>query len=533
MMRTLLYKQLRELTAGLYLDRRTGKKRSRASSILFGALYLYLIGFFGYTFYIMADALCKPLVSMGYTWLYMTLVSLIALAVGVFVSVFSASESVYGAKDNDMLLSMPIPPAKILLARLGGIYVLSLLVTLLVLIPATLALFLYTGVSLDTVLIACILPFVLPLFSVAIACLLGYLIALITKKTGKSQLFIIIFSLAFLALYFYVYSQAYGILQHILAYPDRIGRVMKTALFPFYCFGRAYEGDLLLALVFLLIAVGLMALIYLLMAHTFLRLSTANKGIRRRVRAMGKSKQRSVSASLLRKEWKHFLSSAPYMLNCALGSVLAIPLTVLAFVYGDDLRAILPLLYEGAEEIIPLLVTAAVCFLSCINTLTAPSVSLEGKQMWLLRVLPVSARAVLLSKLKLHLLITLPPVWIASVALSIALHLSAIWFVLIPLAVTVFVVCYAELGLLFSLLLPNLSWTSETVAIKQGIGVLLTILSGYMGIIVPALLYVPMVGSVSPLLYLSCATLLLAAFAIILFRYFVKQGGKRFARIPL
>ncbi len=533
MMRTLFFKQLRELTAGLYLDRRTGKKRTRTSSVLFSALYLYLIGFFGYTFYIMADALCEPLVQMGYTWLYMTLISLIALAVSVFVSVFSAIESVYGAKDNDMLLSMPIPPSRILLARLLGIYLLALLSSLLVLIPATIALFMHARLSLAGVLLSCLLPFVLPLFSLALACLLGYLIALVTKKTGASRLFTVLFSLAFLALYFYVYSQAYGILQSILTHPDSIGHVMKTVLFPFYCFGRAYEGDLLLALVFVLIASAVMALIYALMARTFLRLSTANRGARRRTAVQKKSKQRSVRGTLLHKEWKHFLGSVPYMLNCALGTVLVVPIAVLALIYGENLRGLLPLLYEGAEQIVPLLAAAAVCFVSCINSLTAPSVSLEGKQMWLLRVLPVSARQVLLAKLDLHLLVTLPPVLLLSLVLPLALGLDAICFLLIPLASLAFTCYYAQIGLLFSLLLPNLSWTSETVVIKQSVSVLLTILSGYMSIILPALLYVPLHGAVSPLLYLCGAILLFALAGLVLYRYLTRVGAKRFDALSI
>ncbi len=52
---------------------------------------------------------------LGYGWLYYALMGLLALAFGVFGSVFSTYAGLYQAKDNELLLSMPIPPRRILL----------------------------------------------------------------------------------------------------------------------------------------------------------------------------------------------------------------------------------------------------------------------------------------------------------------------------------------------------------------------------------------------------------------------------------
>lgn len=71
-------------------------------------------------------------------WLYWCLMGLIALFMGVFDSVFNTYSLLYQAKDNDLLLSMPIPVSYLLLMRLSGVYAMGLLYELIVMIPTVL-----------------------------------------------------------------------------------------------------------------------------------------------------------------------------------------------------------------------------------------------------------------------------------------------------------------------------------------------------------------------------------------------------------
>ena len=56
------------------------------------------------------------------------------------------------------------------------------------------------------------------------------------------------------------------------------------------------------------------------------------------------------------------------------------------------------------------MLTAALCMLASMNDMAAPSVSLEGKSLWLLQSLPVTPWQVLRAKLRLQLLLTAIPV---------------------------------------------------------------------------------------------------------------------------
>lgn len=122
MTKALFKKQMMEVFSWVYQNKRSGKNRSAKGIVGYVLLYMLIFGFIGAVFYFVAGMLCEPLVSVGLGWFYFAIMGLIALFFGVFGSVFNTYASLYNAKDNDLLLSMPILSGKILLVRLSGVY---------------------------------------------------------------------------------------------------------------------------------------------------------------------------------------------------------------------------------------------------------------------------------------------------------------------------------------------------------------------------------------------------------------------------
>ena len=73
MLKALMKKQMLEMTAFLFQNKKDGKKRSKMSLLLYGLLLLYSFGMIGFLFFQLADFVCEPYFSMGYGWLYFTL----------------------------------------------------------------------------------------------------------------------------------------------------------------------------------------------------------------------------------------------------------------------------------------------------------------------------------------------------------------------------------------------------------------------------------------------------------------------------
>ena len=80
--------------------------------------------------------LCGPLAAAGLDWLYFALMGGIAMLLGAFGSIFNTYAGLYLAKDNDLLLSLPIPVRSIILSRLLSVYLMGLLYSGVVTIPA-------------------------------------------------------------------------------------------------------------------------------------------------------------------------------------------------------------------------------------------------------------------------------------------------------------------------------------------------------------------------------------------------------------
>ena len=166
--------------------------------------------------------------------------------------------------------------------------------------------------------------------------------------------------------------------------------------------------------------------------------------------------------------------------------------------------------------------------LSAMNDITAPSVSLEGKNIWLVQAFPVTGWQALRAKLHLHLLLTLPPMLALVAAAEIVIKPPIIFAVLIPLVSALFVLFMAELGLALNLKSPNLKWTNETVPVKQSMSVMLALFGGWAAVLALGALYFAVGASIGAALYLLLCGMLLGIAALLLFKWLKTKGQRIF-----
>ena len=146
--------------------------------------------------------------------------------------------------------------------------------------------------------------------------------------------------------------------------------------------------------------------------------------------------------------------------------------------------------------------TAATVTLSCMNDITAPSVSLEGKSLWLLQSLPVDPWKVLWAKIRLHWYITSIPSIVLLLVCKFVFGLDSLeWLVMFAVTI-LFIMFMAEFGLIMNLLKPNLDWTNEVIPIKQSMSVFVAMFGGWILIAVFAVAYVLLDDIISPVVFL-------------------------------
>ena len=528
MTKALLRKQLMELFSFLWRDKKKNRFRTGSQLVLSVLLYLVLFALIAVMFSSMAWMLCSPLVEAGMGWLYFALMGLIGVALGVFGSVFNTYASLYQAKDNSMLLAMPIKPGKLLLVRLTGVYTMGLLYELLIMVPTLIIYYITARPGVLSVVFSILIVFVLSVFVLTLSTVLGWVVALISGKVRHKSLVTVVLSLAFLAAYYYLYMKAYGMLQSLLAAPELTGDFIRGRLYLLYQMGLAAEGNTPALLIFTAMVLVLFAIVFLVLARSYTRLSTFSRGAAKKQYREQAVKAGSVGSALFHKELRRFLGSPTYMLNCGLGTLMMVVGAVALLIKGADVAAMLFALFGSESGWVPLIACAAVCMISCMNDTTAPSVSLEGKNLWLVHSFPVSGWQALRAKLRLHLTITLPPAVLLTIAVEIVLRPAASYALLIPIVFFLFLWFMAELGLAVNLLSPNLDWTNEIVPIKQSMSVAVTLFGGWVLVIALGGLYYLLSRFVAPAIYLTYVAAALLAAALALLAWLKHKGAQIF-----
>ena len=148
MLKTLVKKQLYELFRAYFFDAKKNKMRSKGQIAGFITFFVVVIVIcLGGMFTAISLSTGKQLIPVGLGWLYFAIMGGMAVALGAFGSVFNTYSSLFLAKDNDLLLSMPIPVKYIINSRLLSVYLLGALYAWSVMIPAEISYFIIAGQS--------------------------------------------------------------------------------------------------------------------------------------------------------------------------------------------------------------------------------------------------------------------------------------------------------------------------------------------------------------------------------------------------
>ena len=521
MLKILLRSRLEALLSILTGAGRTKKAQSRGKLIGFAALMILSLVSLGTLFSQIFGTIGEAFLAFHLGWLYFAMAAVMAFAIMLVGNIFAAKAQLFEARDNDLLLSMPIRPIHILISRLFLLLVLAEVLALPVVIPT--ALFWpgkLTGMGWFSFIVVYFVA--LPLLNLAVSALLGWLIHLAASRARNKSAITLVLSLGFMGLYMYFNFRMNSMLTSLAADPSGLERSLGSAA-PLVWAGRAVaEGSGSCLALLLAICLALFALSLVLLARTFIRTATAKGGGAKRLYVERTATLHSPRSALLIHELRRLWASPAYLLNGALGSFFLLAAAVALLVKGGDLVSS-PTWAELAPLMRPLLLLG-LCFMAAMTFLTAPSISLEGKSLWLPKSLPVTSWEILQAKLRLHMLIGLPPLVLCSGILAWRLGYEGGMLALVLLLPLTFGVFSGLFGLFESLRHPNFNWINETQAVKSGASVLTTMFVGMGLVAAPAIVFL-FLGDRITIEQLGCAMLaLLLAASVLLYLWLRRKG---------
>jgi len=443
----------------------------------------------------------------------------------LLTTVFKVKGTIFGFRDYDMVMSLPIKTSGIVASRLIILYALNMSFVIMVMVPMTIAYGILAKPAAIFYVINIIAMLFMPMVPIVIASFLGTLIAYAASKFRYSNVLNIIFSVgllaAFVGLSFTMKDTGQEMVDMSRALTGQVNSIYPLA----ELYTKAViDSDITAFLTFLAISVIAFLLYTLLVQKVFKKMNTAIMTGRTRVNyKMGKLKISSPLKALYIKELKRYFSSPLYVMNTGIGVVMLTLAAIAGFFV--DLDKVL-----GGPQASAAMANSGPLFLSfCIimTCTTMASMSLEGKSLWIIKSLPVSPMTIYLSKIAVNLTIISPAV-LDAILIGIVLKmgfLQTLFMVLVTIVSAVFISCY---GLVINLLLPNFNWTTEVIVIKQSSATIITMFSGFLVIGLQFLLLLLMPNAV--LGYLSYI-MIVVIIDIILYRILMSYGKKRFASL--
>ncbi len=540
MFKTLLKMQFAELFGVMLGGSKKDKEKKRKGIVAKGlliALYIFLLAMFFLIFFGVFFMLASSLQSDS-TWFYFTVTALGSLLMCVLMSVFSTYTQLFVSRDNELLLSMPIPPRYIVTSRMVALLIFNFGMSLIVVIPAAVIYPFFHKVTILGAVGFAIEAILVPFVALAISAFLSYLFALLISRIKNKTLIKVILTCIGLALYFVVY---FGVLGTATEDSENVNpdlspavRGLKASAPILYVIGAAVSEEKILYLLAIILVCALaFALSVWLISKTFIRLITTKVTLKKRKYVEKDQKARSPIISLVLKDTRLFFSNASYIINSGLGLLLAVLVSALALANKGKLEVIM-----GAElgvngTMLGAISIMILSFMISMSPISSVSLSLEAKTLWQLQAMPIHPGSILTAKSISQMLVSLPPILLSVILFNVALPMNfagRVFSFVVPIAMVVF---SSVFGSLLNLWMPKFDWISETVAIKQSMSVMIAMFGTMIAFFLIGIVGV-VLSVISTLLFaIFCilATLALLGASAFTVRYFYRGGALRLAFI--
>ena len=397
---------------------------------------------------------------------------------------FKAGKIIFKESGHDILSSMPIKTSSLVISRYIRLYIEGVMVACIVMVPGVALYGVLEKPGLLGIIFGLLAVVIVPIIPITLSVLFGLVITGISSRMKNKALFESIFVVGIVVAMFIATSlvpteelesfdmQAMGELASKLI--DMLYKIYP----PTAWFSKAIcKGDVVGFVIGTCISLILFTLVIILTASNFEKI---NRGIHRNFAKhnykLGELERKSIMKTLVLRETKRYFSSGTYVTNTIIGPVMAVIFAVsLFFVDMKDAIKDLPI-DININAAIPVLFAGILG----MNSPIATSISMEGKELWIIRTLPISVREYLKGKLRFNIGLIAPFFLVGEIIMVIALKpsvLELLWMIALPVAIILFILV---VGLAVNLKFPKLKWDNEVEVVKQSASGMIGGLGGFL-----------------------------------------------------
>ena len=402
--------------------------------------------------------------------------ALVISALAFLLTFFKTNGYLFHFKEYDMLMSLPFEARTVAGCKFLYMYIKSLPWYLSISLAMLIGYGYFAHPSVLIYPLWIILAFFLPLIPMLLAAFLGFLIARISAGFRKTNIIQTILIMAFVVFCFSLRFIIQDIFQNnkvqsTLEQSMQITSDASGIYLPAKWFTDAVTGQSPIAALLLIgVSVLLFAVVFYIVGNSYGKINSALKShAASKKYKMAGQKKRSVVSAIAFKEYKRLTGSTTYMVNGAMGEILAVLLGIVFLIIGfNKIIAVVtrdaPFDYSTLQPAIPFIVYF---FIGMVAT-TACSPSLEGKNFWILQSLPIEMKTVYQGKMLFNMYLTVPAMAFATICICVSAKapvLDTVLYLILGFALCAFSTAW---GCVCGVKHLRLDWENEVEVIKQG-----------------------------------------------------------------
>jgi len=467
--------------------------------------------------------------------LFVFMISILTIGEGIY----KTGPLLFNCKDDQLLLSLPIKKSTVLFIRIFKFYVFELAFNSLLLIPLAISYLRWAdSISWTFYLSTIIMIFILPIIPIVLSCIIGTITTALASRFKLKNLAQIIATTLVLLCIFYISMNMDNFLNNLAKHATSINDLITKIYYPAGVYARLATD---FNVVDLLVFVGINILIYVI---TILILSKFYFKINSRLKKVTSTKKTNIdkltikrnspTKSLIKKELTTFFKTPVFIVNAGFGLVLFIAAAILISIKFDSVISVLtdPETFALEKDIIinniSLIVFLLIAMAGFMTSITNSVISLEGKNISILKSLPLKAKTILMSKIYSGLVITTPPILVGDIILFVRFRMSILEMFLLLLLSILIPLTSHFIGIIVNLKYPKLDWENQAEVVKQSTSSFVAVMIGMVLLVLSAFLAFKFISIVPAIIILSIFTLVFILLDTILYLYLTKKSVKEF-----
>lgn len=507
----LLKKDILVTIGGMIHKKRKGRFVTSAASM--AVMCIFIVGIFVFNSVMQTVAYATS--GMPHYGVLMNCVT--SMMVGLLFA-FTRLSSSQTTNDAQLLLALPLSKNAVVLSKTISYYLYDLFPMFVLVVPSLVTHVVLLDASIAVLFRGLVFVVALPFLFVAITCFLTAMLSYFSGKFRSTDKVVTVLTMLVILGYMGMVMGSSSMSTDTGAMPTNI--IVESAPFKIIS-SFIFEGNWLSLLYILIIC----------FVPFLLSIKVYAKGFGKS-KTYFKSKDRTLSFSsvnikktLFIKERKRYLNSMIYVMNTAIGLLIMTAFIIMVVLEVGPFALLFnePLILEYRAIIF----TVMICFFSCMTCTTCSSISIEGKQIWIIKSLPINYRQLFMAKIKVNLMVTLPFILLNSVIIIISSGyytnpINCFYLIALPVTCTFL---NSLSGLLINLINPKMDWDNEVAVIKQSMAVILSMLVGMAIVAIPVAIYLLLAMSVmSILVYYTIVCVVYIALAYLVWVIIKKKG---------